>query len=408
MRRVSPILTLLLTAAVFLPVATPASGVTSDDAAKHRQKAAEARKDAEAAEERASALLKETKALDERIEELQSELGELAPVISEASSRTDRLNGEVSELRSRVTEKERKIEVTQREYERQQKLLSGRMTTSYKQGSTFLIDLLLEAHDIKDLIARTSLVQRVIADNERIASDLADTRDALEVQRDSLDRDLQAVQAKRAEASAEEGRLKRLRSQRTGAMNEQQSAQNAKLGLVKENKANAERLRKIAAEEEAESARIEAELSGRSSAGSGVYNGVMAWPVPGFYRISSPYGYRIHPIFGTRRLHTGIDIGRDGGRSIDGASIVAAGDGEVIYAGYRGGYGNTVMIDHGNGVVTLYAHQRSGGIKVSNGQSVSKSQRIGTVGSTGYSTGPHLHFEVRVNGAPVDPMPYLR
>ncbi|MBE0475592.1 MAG: M23 family metallopeptidase [Coriobacteriia bacterium] len=191
-------------------------------------------------------------------------------------------------------------------------------------------------------------------------------------------------------------------------MNEQKQVQSAKLELVKENKANAERLRKIAAEEEAESARIEAELRKRSSAGSGVYNGVMAWPVPGFYRVSSPYGYRIHPIFGTRKLHTGIDVGRDGGRSIDGAAIVASGDGEVIYAGYRGGYGNTVMVDHGNGVVTLYAHQRSGGIRVGVGQRVSKGDTIGTVGSTGYSTGPHLHFEVRVNGAPVDPMPYLR
>jgi murein DD-endopeptidase MepM/ murein hydrolase activator NlpD len=176
-----------------------------------------------------------------------------------------------------------------------------------------------------------------------------------------------------------------------------------------ENEANAKRLREIAAEEEAESARIEQELRGRSN-GSGVYNGVMAWPVPGFYRVSSAYGYRIHPIFGTRKLHTGIDVGRnlDPPQSIDGAAIVASGDGEVIYTGYRGGYGNTVMIDHGDGVVTLYAHQQSGGIRVGVGDDVAKGQRIGTVGSTGYSTGPHLHFEVRINGNPVDPMGYLR
>lgn len=408
MRRRSAILPLLLAASLLLPSAPPAAAVSSSDAEAHRRKAADARKAAAEAEARASELLKETRALDERIDALAGQLADLAPKIDEASGRTARLQAEVGKLRSRIQDKEREITRTQAELERQQKLLAARMTSSYKQGGSFFIDLLLEARDIRDLIARTALVQRVISDNERIAADLADTRTTLEAQREALDRDLETVSTKRTEAATVEKQLKDLRAQRRGAMNEQKQVQSAKLELVKENKANAERLRKIAAEEEAESARIEAELRKRSSAGSGVYNGVMAWPVPGFYRVSSPYGYRIHPIFGTRKLHTGIDVGRDGGRSIDGAAIVASGDGEVIYAGYRGGYGNTVMVDHGNGVVTLYAHQRSGGIRVGVGQRVSKGDTIGTVGSTGYSTGPHLHFEVRVNGAPVDPMPYLR
>ena len=133
----------------------------------------------------------------------------------------------------------------------------------------------------------------------------------------------------------------------------------------------------------------------------------MGWPVPGFYRITSPFGWRMHPVLHVRKLHTGIDIGKNPGQAIAGAAIVAAGNGTVISAGYRSGYGNTVMIDHGNGVVTLYAHQPSGGIKVSVGQHVKKGQRIGTVGMTGYATGPHLHFEVRVNGTPVNPMRYL-
>ena len=136
----------------------------------------------------------------------------------------------------------------------------------------------------------------------------------------------------------------------------------------------------------------------------------MTWPVPGFYRISSPFGYRIHPIFGTKKLHTGIDIGRnlDPPQSIDGAAVVAADNGTVIYAAYRGGYGNTVMIDHGNGIVSLYAHMQSGSIAVSKGQAVTKGSQVGRVGSTGYSTGPHSHFEVRVNGTATNPMGYLK
>jgi murein DD-endopeptidase MepM/ murein hydrolase activator NlpD len=116
--------------------------------------------------------------------------------------------------------------------------------------------------------------------------------------------------------------------------------------------------------------------------------------------ITSGYGYRVHPIFGTRRLHTGIDFG--GGY---GAPIFAAESGTVISAGSRGGYGNAIVIDHGGGTTTLYAHQSR--FAVSGGAQVSRGQVIGYIGSTGYSTGPHLHFEVRINGATTDPAPYL-
>jgi murein DD-endopeptidase MepM/ murein hydrolase activator NlpD len=116
--------------------------------------------------------------------------------------------------------------------------------------------------------------------------------------------------------------------------------------------------------------------------------------------LTSGFGYRTHPITGVRRLHAGVDIGAP-----TGTPIVAAADGRVTFAGWRGGYGKTVLIDHGN-LVTLYAHQSAVGVRA--GQTVRRGETIGRVGSTGQSTGPHLHFEVRVNGRPRDPLPYLR
>ncbi len=410
MRRISAYLTSIILCVLLVALVPSAFAATQSELEEHRRKAAEARQAAAEAESQAAALKEEIAALDAKIEDLQSEVDELEPQVAEATARTKRLAAEVEKLRAEITAKEAEIAATQAEYDRQKALLDDRMTASYKQGALFYLDILLDSKDFSDFVARTTLVQRVIEDNQEIALDLAATKADLETQRNELDRTLEAVSVKRAEAEVAEKRLRDLQAQRQARVNEQVSAQNQKASMMEESEANAKRLRAIAAEEEAESARIEAELKNGSSSGSGVYNGEMAWPVPGFYRVTSPFGYRIHPIFGTKKLHTGIDIGRNLSpeQSINGAAVVAAGDGTVIYAGYRGGYGNTVMIDHGNGLVSLYAHMQSGSIAVSNGQRLSKGTRIGRVGSTGYSTGPHLHFEIRVNGSPTDPMPYLR
>lgn len=148
---------------------------------------------------------------------------------------------------------------------------------------------------------------------------------------------------------------------------------------------------------EAESRALEREIA-RRQVRQGSAPGRLAWPVPG--RVTSAFGWRIHPIFGTRTLHAGIDLAAS-----TGDNVRAAGDGTVILASTWGGYGRTVVIDHGGGLSTLYAHQSS--IKVSVGQDVGAGDVVGSVGCSGYCTGAHLHFETREGGAPVDPMKYL-
>ncbi len=148
---------------------------------------------------------------------------------------------------------------------------------------------------------------------------------------------------------------------------------------------------------EAEQERIEAAIRAELSSG-GTAPSQFVRPVPG--AITSPFGPRTHPILGYVRMHTGLDF-----RAPNGQAIRAAAAGRVILAGTYGGYGTTIVIDHGGGTATLYAHQSS--LAVSYGQQVEPGQTVGYIGSTGLSTGPHLHFEVRVNGVPVDPVPYL-
>ena len=173
-----------------------------------------------------------------------------------------------------------------------------------------------------------------------------------------------------------------------------------------------EAIRKRAAEEAAKNAANNANTGGTggnsggttgggsSGGGSATSLSDLQWPVPSCTLITSRFGYRVAPTSGASTYHGGLDIG-----AAMGASIVSAGAGDVIYAGMNGGYGNCVMVDHGNGIVTVYAHMSS--IGVSYGQYVTAGQYVGAVGSTGVSTGPHCHFEIRINGSQTDPAAYF-
>lgn len=408
-RAVFRILSLGLALSLSLSAAPAAFAVSAEELRAHEDAARKAREAAASAESTADKLAAEARALDQQIAEAQSQVDALADDIEAASERTRRLQAEVDALSAQIDAKQAEIATKQAEYDQQLELLSGRMQSAYKKGDLVYLELLLDSQSIEDLIARTALVQRVIESNIQLADSIQKTKVELEKAKAELERDLEAVDAKRAEAQAEEDKLRELRSQHQAKRDSLKRAQEQKNALVAENKANAARLRAQAEAEEAESARIARELYG---SGSGYFAGVMAFPVPGFEQTpngGSAFGYRVHPILGYSKMHTGIDIsGGAVGKDIYGATIVAAADGTVISAGYRGGYGYCTMIDHGNGVVSLYAHQESGSISVSNGDRVSKRDPIGKVGSTGLSTGPHLHFEVRVNGSPVDPMKYLK
>ena len=201
---------------------------------------------------------------------------------------------------------------------------------------------------------------------------------------------LAVLAEQRQEAAAEEARVLELRAEADQELSRQQSL----LARVEAQISEYESEKHLAEEE---LARLEQEIRSRSSGGD-AGSGRLSWPIAA--PVSSPFGPRVHPILGSVRLHAGIDL-----RAGSGTPIRAAGSGRVIMAGVFGGYGNTTVIDHGGGLTTLYAHQSS--LAVSVGDTVDAGEVIGYVGSTGLSTGAHLHFETRENGVPVDPMRYL-
>ncbi|HVE98579.1 MAG TPA: peptidoglycan DD-metalloendopeptidase family protein [Mycobacteriales bacterium] len=270
---------------------------------------------------------------------------------------------------------------------------------SYMQGPNAYLGAIINSSSADDVLSRATYLQAVVRDQRGALNQIAQVRAELAGRTAQLaDRRAALHRSQRAAAAALE-RIEELTHEAVlarRAVDAQVAERAAALKVAeRERAADQRRYEQL----QAESRRL-AQLirKAASSRGSGrIGRGGLAWPANG--EVTSSYGYRRHPIYGSRRFHAGIDIGAGSG-----ATIRAATKGRVVHAGELGSYGKIVVIDHGNGFSTAYAHQSR--VAVRKGQQVSRGQTIGYVGSTGASTGPHLHFETRVNGEPVDPMRY--
>lgn len=320
----------------------------------------------------------------------ESRLAEVETSIAEAETRLE-------ELAAQIVQLERKLAEVRASILDSRQLVRERAVELYMQGSGHLTALVLTTADVSDVELGIEYAQEVIADGESLIN-------SLEILRHQEEENQAAVESRRAETltvltelEKRRGEVEAYRAEVEAARAEVEAElEKGRRLLVRANTAIAEFEGELTALER-ESAQIEAELAALQTAG-GTNPGVLAWPISG--RVGSGFGFRIHPIFGTKKLHTGIDT-----EAASGTPIRAAGSGTVILARTYGGYGKAVVIDHGGGLSTLYAHQSA--MLVSEGQQVERGQVIGYVGCTGYCTGPHLHFETRELGKPVDPMKYL-
>jgi len=308
--------------------------------------------------------------------------------LAEAKRKLAEIEGRQHALEIKIRQNEAALKAKEADYNKTRKVYEKRLRDIYENGQVNYIDVLLGSTDFRDFASRMYLLQRVIRRDFNLIDTLNTQKKALEQQQAVLDGNKRELEAIHAEATAEQKIIAQKTVERQ-ALYEQALAEKAKLD------AEYEELQRNSQEITAMIQRMEEE--GRLAAqahGSGQF----MWPVNG--EITSPFGWRVHPIWGTQIFHAGLDIGADYGEPVH-----AADSGTVVYAGWMGGYGNAVMIDHGGGLVTLYGHNSS--ITVGEGQQVSKGETIALAGSTGNSTGPHCHFEVRVHGEVTSPLQYL-
>ena len=316
----------------------------------------------------------------------------------------------------RIGENETKLAEVTEELNQKHVVLENRVRDIYINGQISYLDVLFGAQDFKDFLTRMDLLKRVmIRDSELVANVLAYQKEIKEVGKQlEADRRIQAELAAKAEA-AKDIKLEKAAKQQAiiDLMQNDKAVYDQQYDEMMASSAAVTEMihaREAELRRQAEEARRKAEMEARRQNGGGSpanddggyvmqsYGGGMIWPISG--PITSEFGWRTHPIFGNARFHSGLDIGGDYGMPIH-----AAASGVVIEAGWIGGYGNTVMIEHGSGVVTLYGHNES--LAVGVGQHVNQGDVIAYCGSTGNSTGPHCHFEVRLDGEPVSPWNYL-
>jgi len=372
------------------------------------------------------------------IESNKDKINDIAKVQQETKKQMDTFDSQITGVSNEISIMNEKIEdlntdiaSTQVDVEKltvkilaEEALYSERIRATYKQGSTAYLNVLLGANDFSDLLSRVDMIQKIMEYDKKLMKDTNTDKSSVQLKKSELEKQKVDVVSLKKKSDLQISDLESKSSQKTTLMDslskdkdfylEQQKAEEEQSIIIKnsivkiqqEARLRAIEIRKKAEQEAAKSKQsVKTPVKSPAKSNTATPEGIVAhsgnlYCVTGkAYPVTSSYGYRIHPIFNTKKLHTGMDFGVP-----TGTRLYALTDGLVIYSGNMSGYGNVVMIDHGS-YTSLYAHNSS--LVVSVGQTVKGGQLIAYSGSTGNSTGPHLHFEIRLpNGDTTDPSSY--
>ena len=335
-----------------------------------------------------------------KLEYVQGEMGETLKKVEELNDSITDYEAQYSDLENQITTLENQIkngsaqiQEIQEEYDRKEKILKRRTVALYEAGETTYLDFLLTSKSIVEFLSNYFMISEIIEYDNNLLEELDYKKTKLEEakqKQEEQEKELRVAKNKINSTNILLNNTKILKENYMLKLTDEEKTLQEQIAQYKEEQADLER-------------KILASINWAGTMSIKFTGGVMVWPIAmeGTY-ITSGYGNRLHPIQGVYKNHAGIDIS---GSNVNGAPVVAAADGVVTYAGWIGGYGNCIIINHGSGIVSLYGHGSETVATV--GQVVKQGDIIMKVGSTGNSTGPHVHFEIRKNGEVVDPIPYL-
>ena len=295
----------------------------------------------------------------------------------------------LNKIEKQIKQTENTLETIQERYDKQQELLKTRLVYMFESGETRYLDVLLNATSIVDFITRYYYITEIAQYDRDFLDTIQKEKDQIEAVKDNLKISKENLKTIKAQQKKMEISLENAKVERNSYINNlstEEKKLKSEIDLY---------------QQELDLVELEILMTALDGTDGRYVGGIFAWPAPGYYSITSPYGMRIHPVLKKYANHSGMDIGAPMG-----SYAIAANDGIVVKAEYNTAYGNMVIIDHGGGVQTLYAHGSS--IEVEVGKVVNAGDVVLKVGSTGYSTGPHAHFEIRINGSTVNPLDYIQ
>jgi murein DD-endopeptidase MepM/ murein hydrolase activator NlpD len=340
------------------------------------------------------------------ISDLEKTKSDLTAYVTQLDANLTEVQNKITELNQLISDKEDEIVETKAELEdaiakeeAQYEAMKLRIKSMYERGDNFYLEAILSSKSYGDMINRADYIERLSESDRRILDDFKTTREYVEVCKEQLETEEELLEEAKKDVEEEEASLESLIAEKEQQISVYEADISNQEQIVKEYEAEiAAQNAEIAALEKA-AKELETQLANASKT---TYDGGMfTWPAPSYTRISDDYGNRIHPTLGVEKFHNGIDMAAPGG-----SPILAAYSGTVVAAAYSSSMGNYIMIDHGSNLYTIYMHASA--LYVSSGATVTKGQTIAAVGTTGRSTGNHLHFSVRLNGSYVSPWSYLK
>lgn len=375
-----------------------ASELTNESIKQKEEEISNAKKEKEALQSGLTdvqALKKELEASKENLNNYITELDtELASIQAKIDELKTLITAKEEEIAEKSTELEDALAVQQAQYE----AMKSRIKFMYEKGDMLYLELVFEAGSFGDMLNKAEYIEMLSSYDRKMLDEYVAYAEYVALCKESLEEEKSVLDEAKAAVEEEESAVNELLAAKEQEMASVSSDIADKEAAIQEYEAMiAEQNDTIAALEAAvaEEKKKLAEAQGRKYDG-----GIFTWPAPSYTRISDDYGYRIHPTLGVEQFHNGVDMASPGG-----SPILAAYDGTVVAAAYSSSMGNYIMLDHGDGLYTIYMHASA--LYVSKGAEVSKGQTIAAVGSTGRSTGNHLHFSVRLNGNYVSPWNYI-